>query len=573
VLAVSANAFAYVVFSTTGEQVFPTKTDKSSAGNMVEWYGEFNETRRLRFEYSWRTGAEVDLGGGSVTNPFNVPNDRGMPSSFTAGSCSIKFQKFETLEVNQVYETEYIDRYVAVRQAIVKDQKASGLGGGTFTGFKHEWQARDLNTVDDPLGIGITVAGNVMDIPAGAYAINVKCPATWEAFRCSLYNTDTSTRVAFGTVGGTDGTTTPNSFSVVDYLVNSSTVTHLRVDIQRSSNDTVTCGQTCLGFPMGSHTDPEIYTVVTIVKQKSERDVNSVGTEQIVDGAVTTAKIADGAVTDAKIASVDSTKVVGDLINPVMEMNTLGSGDRNTYIDMHSHGDPNTLDYDARIIRRPGANGLLEMSQRGTGGINIYTENAANVYLGTASATTHVFEHSTKDMQLVNGAKVAGRTQAEMDCLSGCTGNIQAVLNELLDRPYLYTRMSVSRQITVPAGESVPYGFDTVSSSGGWSVPNPSTGTPNFFMAPKNGWYIFQLDWSKTTTTGITEVRFVVHQQPYRYGHARYVNVDRGVTSAVIYLTSTNLFYITFYNDASHTYPSSAPDTEWEFSVHYLRGP
>jgi len=269
VLAVSANAFAYVVFSTTGEQVFPTKTDKSSAGNMVEWYGEFNETRRLRFEYSWRTGAEVDAGGGSVSNPFNVPNDRGMPSSFNFGSCSIKFQKFETTMVQPVYETEYVDRYVAVWQAIVKDQKTSGLGGGTFTGFKHEWQTRDLNTVEDPLGLGVTVTNDIIELPAGAYSLNVRCPATWEAFRCSLYNTDTNTRVAFGTVGGTDGTTTPNSASIVDYLVNNSSTVHFRVDIQRSSNDTVTCGETCLGYPMGSHDDPEVYTVVTVVAQRS----------------------------------------------------------------------------------------------------------------------------------------------------------------------------------------------------------------------------------------------------------------------------------------------------------------
>jgi hypothetical protein len=52
-----------------------------------------------------------------------------------------------------------------------------------------------------------------------------------------------------------------------------------------------------------------------------------------------------------------------------LELNYAGTGNRNAYIDFHSADSP--ADYSCRIIRTPGVNGILQIEQKGTGGISI----------------------------------------------------------------------------------------------------------------------------------------------------------------------------------------------------------
>ena len=54
----------------------------------------------------------------------------------------------------------------------------------------------------------------------------------------------------------------------------------------------------------------------------------------------------------------------------IVEVGTLGTGDRNSVIDFHSSGAAGSLDYSARIIRTPGANGQLDTYNTGSGNLN-----------------------------------------------------------------------------------------------------------------------------------------------------------------------------------------------------------
>jgi hypothetical protein len=52
-----------------------------------------------------------------------------------------------------------------------------------------------------------------------------------------------------------------------------------------------------------------------------------------------------------------------------IELSTGLSGDRNSYIDFCSHGAAGSIDYSARLLRNPGANGDFSIVNTGTGNI------------------------------------------------------------------------------------------------------------------------------------------------------------------------------------------------------------
>lgn len=57
----------------------------------------------------------------------------------------------------------------------VRDQKASGTDGGTFT--SGAWRTRDLNTVLTNEIAGASLAANQITLPAGKYQIEARAPA------------------------------------------------------------------------------------------------------------------------------------------------------------------------------------------------------------------------------------------------------------------------------------------------------------------------------------------------------------------------------------------------------------
>ena len=61
---------------------------------------------------------------------------------------------------------------------------------------------------------------------------------------------------------------------------------------------------------------------------------------------------------------------------------SLATGDRNCYLDFHAR---DGSDYDARIIRAPGANGALSILQAGNGNISLQTAGTGIIYMNAAT--------------------------------------------------------------------------------------------------------------------------------------------------------------------------------------------
>lgn len=70
-----------------------------------------------------------------------------------------------------------------------------------------------------------------------------------------------------------------------------------------------------------------------------------------------------------------------------LDLGRSGSGDRGTYIDFVSSGDPGTVDSSARIIRNSGENGSFTITNLGTGNLALSNPNGNILALSAASKT------------------------------------------------------------------------------------------------------------------------------------------------------------------------------------------
>jgi hypothetical protein len=117
---------------------------------------------------------------------------------------------------------------------------------------------------------------------------------------------------------------------------------------------------------------------------------DGVTTARILNSNVTTAKIADGAVTPAKLsANAPSWSSGTTLLQQGLELGNSITANGNSYIDFHSSFP--VIDYDCRVIRNPGVNGVFEIFNQGTGVIKLsasggVTFGSANMPNPTGSA-------------------------------------------------------------------------------------------------------------------------------------------------------------------------------------------
>lgn len=106
---------------------------------------------------------------------------------------SATFTAYQTLLTNASRSVAYI-----------RDLKASGTAGGTFT--SGSWQTRALNTLDDPQAIVTSLTSNTFTLPAGRYVID----GTATAYRVNghqtkIRNVTDATDVFLGTTGYSSG--------------------------------------------------------------------------------------------------------------------------------------------------------------------------------------------------------------------------------------------------------------------------------------------------------------------------------------------------------------------------------
>jgi hypothetical protein len=129
-------------------------------------------------------------------------------------------------------------------------------------------------------------------------------------------------------------------------------------------------------FPDGLHLSSAAHAV--LAKAVSER----IGQQNILNpalsgNALSAANLAGNLTVDGTIQT--GNKYVGG--DNSMELNSLGFGDRNSYIDFHSN-DTET-DYSMRIIKSSGQNTYAAMQMKGTGSLNIFKEDSGTIGFAT----------------------------------------------------------------------------------------------------------------------------------------------------------------------------------------------
>jgi hypothetical protein len=148
-----------------------------------------------------------------------------------------------------------------VSYAIICDQKADTVDGGTFT--SGAWQTRDLNTeIADPDGI-VSISSNQFTLGAGTYLIEASAPAhDTGRHQTRIYNASDSSVVQYGMgeLVGTGDTVSSTSLVVGRVTITASKAFEIQHQCQSTKSST--------GFGVGTDFGGvEIYTLVRIYKE------------------------------------------------------------------------------------------------------------------------------------------------------------------------------------------------------------------------------------------------------------------------------------------------------------------
>ena len=147
--------------------------------------------------------------------------------------------------------------------AIIADQKANDVDGGTFT--TGDWRTRDLNTeLADPDGI-VSISSNQFTLQAGSYLIEAQAPCfQGNRHMIKLYQTSgTPADIAFGTGEYANSSYSGNTSSFLKVRVTISSATTYEIRHRNAAT------RATLGFGLGSDFDSntELYTIVKIFKE------------------------------------------------------------------------------------------------------------------------------------------------------------------------------------------------------------------------------------------------------------------------------------------------------------------
>ena len=168
-----------------------------------------------------------------------------------------------TLRVDNIQDQSGAERRGLKTYAIICDQKANDVDGGTFT--NGAWRTRDLNTeIADPDGI-VSISSNQFTLQAGTYFIEARAPAyAVDQHQARLYNATDSSVVQLGTsayarnASGDRGSTDSQVFARV-------TITAEKAfEIQHRSGTTFSSQGFGVAVNFGGN---EIYTTVKIFKE------------------------------------------------------------------------------------------------------------------------------------------------------------------------------------------------------------------------------------------------------------------------------------------------------------------
>lgn len=166
-----------------------------------------------------------------------------------------------TLRVDNIQDQGGAERRGLKTYAIICDQKADNVDGGTFTDAA--WRTRDLNTeIADPDSI-VSISNNQFTLGAGTYLIEATAPAyDVNRHQARLYNATTAAVVQYG----------QNQYANHTYQVGNNAWLFVRVTIASSTAFEIQhrCEDTHSGNGLGVDNNfggVSIYTVVKIFKE------------------------------------------------------------------------------------------------------------------------------------------------------------------------------------------------------------------------------------------------------------------------------------------------------------------
>lgn len=146
---------------------------------------------------------------------------------------------------------------VIVKVAIIWDEKAQGVNGGTFTAGA--WRQRDLNTKLDPDNL-VTVVSNAVTIAvAGKYWIRASAPAFYNVYRHQARLTINSNQVAIGSSEDIEGAyVTTHSIIIYTATLNQNDILRLehRCEVPISN----------YGFGLSNTWGVNVYSIIEIIK-------------------------------------------------------------------------------------------------------------------------------------------------------------------------------------------------------------------------------------------------------------------------------------------------------------------
>lgn len=171
-------------------------------------------------------------------------------------------------------------------------------------------------------------------------------------------------------------------------------------------------------------------------------------------GAVTLSQADVAGLTTASTPSFQGlTVATSQFATGKIELGVLGSGDRFAFLDMHASDAPSALDYSARVLRNPGANGSMALLNTGASGIEFWAASGLQVtVVATASANRNVQLSGSNGGDPTIGVSGGRLNLAAVPVLPGYT---VATLPTAAARSFIYVSDgSGSRRLAVADGSN-----------------------------------------------------------------------------------------------------------------------
>jgi len=270
------------------DETLPTDSDDQADG--PKEFRDLRKGTRIRVEKEHVLPAASSVGGehknGSAvayyqtafpsnrpdgTTPLNAEDDGRIFVKDTTGAFhywdGTGWQSMKVVDVDQVLDGLLTKDKVATGftlgiypYAIIKDEKADGSNGGTFT--PGGWRTRTLQTEHTDVGAIVTLAANQFTLVAGTYRVKARAAG----YRCDQHQV----RLANITSGATAAYGTPSTSNATDGDMNHSEVeTYLDLAVDSVFELQHICGTLKSTSGMGVATSlggVEVFAVVEIYK-------------------------------------------------------------------------------------------------------------------------------------------------------------------------------------------------------------------------------------------------------------------------------------------------------------------